>query len=135
MEFQELGKHSCGQTHTHTLSELASDCCDQWRPAPSLQLAVDVQVPHCFGGLGGQVLYVDTEGSFQLQRLVDLAAAAVTHCSLLAEDEEQRIAVETFTVETVLSNVFVVRTPARLGRGRHRSDGHLISAFSPGALS
>lgn len=78
------------------------------RPALSLQLAVDVQVPHCFGGLGGQVVYIDTEGSFLIQRLVDLAAAAVNHCSLLVEDEEQRVAMETFTVETILSNVFVV---------------------------
>ncbi|CAG07273.1 unnamed protein product, partial [Tetraodon nigroviridis] len=74
-----------------------------------LQLAVDVQVPHCFGGLGAQVVYVDTEGGFRLQRLLDLAAAAVNHCSLLAEDQEQRVAMETFTVETILSNVFVVR--------------------------
>lgn len=78
------------------------------RPALSLQLAVDVQVPHCFGGLGGQVVYIDTEGSFLIQRLVDLAAATVNHCSLLVEDEEQRVAMETFTVETILSNVFVV---------------------------
>uniref|UniRef100_A0A3B5MLG4 DNA repair protein RAD51 homolog 3 n=1 Tax=Xiphophorus couchianus TaxID=32473 RepID=A0A3B5MLG4_9TELE len=70
-----------------------------------LQLAVDVQVPAVFGGLGGQVLFVDTEGGFQVQRLVDLAGAAVRHCSLLAEDEEQRVAMTTFTVETILSNV------------------------------
>lgn len=69
---------------------------------------MDVQVPQCFGGLGAQVLYVDTEGGFLLQRLLDLAAAAVRHCSLLVEDEEQRVAMETFTVETILSNVFVV---------------------------
>uniref|UniRef100_A0A3B5MCK1 DNA repair protein RAD51 homolog 3 n=2 Tax=Xiphophorus couchianus TaxID=32473 RepID=A0A3B5MCK1_9TELE len=74
-----------------------------------LQLAVDVQVPAVFGGLGGQVLFVDTEGGFQVQRLVDLAGAAVRHCSLLAEDEEQRVAMTTFTVETILSNVFLVR--------------------------
>lgn len=69
---------------------------------------MDVQIPPCFGGLGGQVLFIDTEGSFLVQRLVDLATAAVNHCSLLVEDEEQRVAMETFTVETVLSNVFVV---------------------------
>lgn len=54
------------------------------------------------------MVYIDTEGSFLPQRLVDLAAAAVRHCSLLADDEEQRVAMETFTVETILSNVFVV---------------------------
>uniref|UniRef100_A0A3Q3WTY8 DNA repair protein RAD51 homolog 3 n=1 Tax=Mola mola TaxID=94237 RepID=A0A3Q3WTY8_MOLML len=74
-----------------------------------LQLAVDVQVPPCFGGVGGQVVYIDTEGSFVLQRAVDIAAAAVRHCSLLVEDDEQRVAMETFSVDTVLSNMFLVR--------------------------
>ncbi|XP_076597094.1 DNA repair protein RAD51 homolog 3 [Chaetodon auriga] len=74
-----------------------------------LQLAVDVQVPQCFGGVGGQVVYIDTEGSFLLQRVIDIAAAAVRHCSLLVEDNEQRVAMENFTVETILSNMFLVR--------------------------
>ncbi|XP_035501124.2 DNA repair protein RAD51 homolog 3 [Scophthalmus maximus] len=74
-----------------------------------LQLVVDVQVPQCFGGVEGQAIYIDTEGSFLLQRVVDVAAAAVRHCSLLVEDEEQRVAMTTFTVETILSNIFLVR--------------------------
>lgn len=71
---------------------------------------MDVQVPPCFGGVGGQVLYIDTEGSFMLQRAIDVAAAAVQHCSLLAEDEEQRAAMQTFTVDTILSSIFLVKT-------------------------
>lgn len=51
-----------------------------------MQLAVDVQIPVCFGGLGGKALYIDTEGSFVVQRVADMAEAAVKHCSLLAED-------------------------------------------------
>lgn len=78
------------------------------RSSNSLQAAVDVQVPPCFGGVGGQVVYIDTEGSFMLQRAVDVAAAAVRHCSLLAEDEEQRTAMQTFNVETILSSIFLV---------------------------
>ncbi|XP_059188641.1 DNA repair protein RAD51 homolog 3 [Centropristis striata] len=74
-----------------------------------LQVAVDVQVPTCFGGVGGQVVYVDTEGSFLLQRVVDIATAAVQHCSLLVEDDEQQAAMATFTLETILSNLFLVR--------------------------
>ncbi|TMS01281.1 DNA repair protein RAD51-like protein 3, partial [Larimichthys crocea] len=54
-------------------------------------------------------VYIDTEGGFLLQRVVDIAAAAVRHCSLLVEDDEQRVAIDTFTVETVLSNMFLVR--------------------------
>lgn len=75
----------------------------------SLQLAVDVQLPLCFGGVEGQVIFVDTEGSFVLQRVVDISAAAVRHCSMLAEDEEQIAAMGTFTVENILSNIFLVR--------------------------
>lgn len=74
-----------------------------------LQLAVDVQVPQCFGGVEGHAVFIDTEGTFVLQRVVDIAAAAVRHCSLLAEDEEQRAAVTGFTVETILSNILLVR--------------------------
>ena len=40
----------------------------------------------CFGGLGDKALYIDTEGSFLVQRAVDLAQAAVDHYGLLAED-------------------------------------------------
>lgn len=54
------------------------------------------------------MVYIDTEGSFLIQRVADLAAAAVNHCSLLVEDQEQRVAMETFTVESILSNMFVV---------------------------
>ncbi|KAI4791331.1 hypothetical protein KUCAC02_034072 [Chaenocephalus aceratus] len=66
-------------------------------------------VPVCFGGLGGQVVVVDTEGSFLLQRVQDIAGAVVKHCSLLVEDDEQRVAMTTFSVETILSNIFLVR--------------------------
>lgn len=55
------------------------------------------------------MVFIDTEGSFLLQRAVDIAAAAVRHCSSLVEDDEQRDAMESFTVETVLSNMFLVR--------------------------
>lgn len=65
-------------------------------------------MPRCFGGIGAQVVYIDTEGSFLTQRVVDLATAAVNHCSLLVDDHEQRIAMETFTVESILSDLFVV---------------------------
>ncbi|XP_036450294.1 DNA repair protein RAD51 homolog 3 [Colossoma macropomum] len=74
-----------------------------------IQLAVDVQIPVCFGGLGGKAVYIDTEGSFVVQRVVDMAEAAVEHCTLLAEDEEQRKALEEFTTEKILSGIFLVR--------------------------
>ncbi|XP_015223310.2 DNA repair protein RAD51 homolog 3 isoform X1 [Lepisosteus oculatus] len=74
-----------------------------------VQLAVDVQIPPCFGGLGGQAVYVDTEGSFLVQRAVDLAEAAVQHCGAVAGDAEQQEAMKEFTVETILSQLFLFR--------------------------
>ncbi|XP_028825186.1 DNA repair protein RAD51 homolog 3-like [Denticeps clupeoides] len=74
-----------------------------------IQLAVDVQIPMCFGGLKGQSLYIDTEGSFMVERVVDVARAAVEHCSLLAEDAEQQKAMKEFTVEKILSCLFLMR--------------------------
>lgn len=53
----------------------------------SVQLAVDVQIPVCFGGLGGEAVFVDTEGGFVVERLVGMARAAVEHCAALAEDQ------------------------------------------------
>lgn len=74
-----------------------------------LQLAADVQIPECFGGLGAQCLFVDTEGTFFLQRFKEIAAAVVRHCSMLTETQEQQEAMRTFTLEQILSNLFVVR--------------------------
>jgi DNA repair protein RadA len=37
------------------------------------QVAVDVQVPSEQGGLGGEVVYIDTESTFRPERIVDMA--------------------------------------------------------------
>lgn len=63
------------------------------------------------------MVYIDTEGSFVVQRALDVAAAAVRHCSLLAEDEEQRAAMQTFNVETILSSIFLVQTTGHTHKG------------------
>lgn len=46
----------------------------------SLQLAVDVQIPEYLGGVGGEAIYIDTEGSFVVERAAEIAEAAVLHC-------------------------------------------------------
>ncbi|XP_076875588.1 DNA repair protein RAD51 homolog 3 isoform X2 [Brachyhypopomus gauderio] len=74
-----------------------------------IQLAVDVQIPVCFGGLGGKAVYIDTEGGFLAQRAADMSKAAVEHCTLLAEDAEQQAALEDFTLEKILSNIMFIR--------------------------
>lgn len=54
-----------------------------------MQLAVDVQIPECFGGVAGEAVFIDTEGSFMVDRVVDIATACVQHCQLIAETHEE----------------------------------------------
>jgi len=49
-----------------------------------MQLSVAVQIPVCFGGNAGQAVYIDTEGSFVVERLVDIAQATIKHCHFIA---------------------------------------------------
>ena len=75
---------------------------------PSLQLCIDVQIPECFGGLGGEAVFVDTEGSLVAQRVADMAQAAVQHCCLQDQDAEQRDALKDFTTESLLGHLYLV---------------------------
>uniref|UniRef100_A0A7S0VAH7 DNA repair protein RAD51 homolog 3 n=1 Tax=Polytomella parva TaxID=51329 RepID=A0A7S0VAH7_9CHLO len=50
-----------------------------------IQLTVDAQIPTVFGGVEGQSIFVDTEGSFMSERAREIAAAAAGHIRALAE--------------------------------------------------
>ncbi|XP_067866790.1 DNA repair protein RAD51 homolog 3 isoform X2 [Heterodontus francisci] len=78
----------------------------------SIQLVVDAQIPECFGGLDGESVYIDTEGSFIVDRVADVAQAAVHHCHLIAEagqEEVQLKAAEAFSVSSILSRIYYFR--------------------------
>ncbi|KAH9492193.1 DNA repair protein rad51c [Bulinus truncatus] len=61
-----------------------------------LQLAVDTHIPLELGGVDGEAVYIDTEGSFIVDRLVDIATATVDHCELGSID---------ITVEKILAGI------------------------------
>nr|KYP76898.1 DNA repair protein RAD51 isogeny 3 [Cajanus cajan] len=42
-----------------------------------IQLAVNVQIPQEYGGLGGKAIYIDTEGSFMVERVLQIAEACI----------------------------------------------------------
>ncbi|XP_077235561.1 RAS associated with diabetes protein 51C isoform X2 [Tasmannia lanceolata] len=42
-----------------------------------IQLAVNVQIPVDYGGLGGKAIYIDTEGSFMVERAFQIAEACI----------------------------------------------------------
>ncbi|XP_072043905.1 DNA repair protein RAD51 homolog 3-like [Amphiura filiformis] len=77
-----------------------------------MQLCVDVQIPQCFGGVGGEAVYIDTEGSFIAHRVADMAKAAVQHCTCISassQSTEEQEALSTFTVNHILSGIHVFR--------------------------
>uniref|UniRef100_A0A8C5VFT2 DNA repair protein RAD51 homolog 3 n=1 Tax=Microcebus murinus TaxID=30608 RepID=A0A8C5VFT2_MICMU len=77
-----------------------------------IQLAVDVQIPECFGGVAGEAVFIDTEGSFMVDRVVDLATACIQHLQLIAGThiiQEHQKALEDFTLENILSHIYYFR--------------------------
>ncbi|XP_062072739.1 DNA repair protein RAD51 homolog 3 [Lepus europaeus] len=77
-----------------------------------MQLAVDVQIPECFGGVAGEAVFIDTEGSFMVDRVVELATACIQHLHLIAGahmEEEHQKALEEFTLENILSHIYYFR--------------------------
>lgn len=74
-----------------------------------MQLAVDVQIPVALGGVGGECLYMDTEGSFVVDRIVDMATAVQTHLRSIATTDDERAAAAAFDVVNVLQRIHVMR--------------------------
>lgn len=75
-------------------------------------MAVDVQIPECFGGVNGEAVFIDTEGSFMVGRVVDLATACIQHLHLVAgthKEKEYSEALEDFTLENILSHIYYFR--------------------------
>ncbi|XP_052832996.1 DNA repair protein RAD51 homolog 3 isoform X5 [Octopus bimaculoides] len=71
-----------------------------------MQLAVDVQIPECFGGVEGEAIYIDTEGSFIVERLQDIAEVTVRHCQNLNTEGDTPV---TFTTDQVLNGIHYFR--------------------------
>ncbi|XP_075445893.1 DNA repair protein RAD51 homolog 3 isoform X2 [Ascaphus truei] len=77
-----------------------------------MQLAVDVQIPECFGGVDGEAIYIDTEGSFMVERVVDIANSCVLHCNLITQahqEEDHTKAMQTFSLDNILSHIYYFR--------------------------
>ncbi|XP_064113442.1 DNA repair protein RAD51 homolog 3-like [Macrobrachium nipponense] len=71
-----------------------------------LQVCIGAQLPTSISGVDGEVVYIDTEGSFSAQRLKEVAVHAIQHlktANLLDSDTV------TFTAESVLSHVHYFR--------------------------
>jgi len=76
-----------------------------------IQLSVDVQFPKVFDGCEGQCIYIDTEGSFVMERVIQVAQAASNHLVLMAENRMncEKEEAKRFTLESVLSRIHYYR--------------------------
>ena len=77
-----------------------------------MQLAVDVQIPKEFGGLGGQAVYIDTEGSFMAERVEEIAHACLEHLQKIAtsaQDADLLRLMGKWDVEKMLANIHFFR--------------------------
>ena len=73
-----------------------------------IQLAVDAFLPSAFGGPEGHAVYIDTEGSFMVERVKDIATAFVSHIRRMAgmrNEDKLRAAAEQLTVEYILGHI------------------------------
>lgn len=76
-----------------------------------IQLAVDVQMPAAFGGLGASAVYIDTEGSFMVERVVEIADACIRHLKKLGNsgNAAQKAAASNLSRDQMLANIHYVR--------------------------
>ena len=76
------------------------------------QLAVDASLPKAFGGVDGQTLYIDTEGSFTPDRCAQMADALSAHVRGMAARQSSATAAAAaaaFTTEFQMARIHVVR--------------------------
>lgn len=57
----------------------------------AMQLALDVQIPEIFAGCDGEAIYIDTEGSFMVDRIAELAGSLSAHLLKIANKQPQII--------------------------------------------
>lgn len=74
-----------------------------------LQLSVNVQIPEYFGGLGGEALFIDTEGSFNIERLLDVATAVANHFNPPTVPSKKLGEEKQFSVDGILRSVHYYR--------------------------
>lgn len=65
-----------------------------------LQLCANVTIPERFGGLNGEALYIDTEGSFIIQRLAQMANSVIKKC------RKKEVDLNDFTIEKILKSIY-----------------------------
>lgn len=76
-----------------------------------MQLAVNVQIPDYYGGLGGKAIYIDTEGSFMAERAYQIAQACIEdiHEFFLHHRKSSQNWQKEMNPDNFLANIFYFR--------------------------
>lgn len=76
----------------------------------AMQLCVDTKLPKEFGGVEGDSVYIDSEGSFSPERCLDMATALMNHLKGSAQRSKGKKRMpEDFTTDSILDSIHVFR--------------------------
>jgi RAD51-like protein 2 len=85
----------------------------------AMQLCVDATIPHVFGGVEGESVYIDSEGSFSPERVCGMAGELVSHLQSSARkrsvhdmsrnESRRKVLPDWFTVDSVMESIHVMR--------------------------
>ncbi|KAK1305737.1 hypothetical protein QJS10_CPA10g00811 [Acorus calamus] len=122
VEFQALAKHSWGMDSFIEATKFIfynsyNKQIKKWLKcliAPDIsriQLAVNVQIPADYGGIGGKAVYIDTEGSFMVERASQIAEACIreTLDNFVFQHKDYQMCPEGMQTNIFLSNIFYFR--------------------------
>lgn len=89
-----------------------------------MQLAIMAHIPTLFGGIEGECIYVgtkkicllctlshaiDTEGSFAVDRLVEMANAVLEHLQAQADSDEKKASLASVSIDSILDTIYCFR--------------------------
>ncbi len=76
--------------HLSLLGQLTEFCGEPGigKTQVGIQLAINAHIPEAYGGANGTSIYIDTEGSFMTERVVEMAIVLSEHISKLAAYRE-----------------------------------------------
>uniref|UniRef100_A0A0E0L0Q9 Rad51-like C-terminal domain-containing protein n=1 Tax=Oryza punctata TaxID=4537 RepID=A0A0E0L0Q9_ORYPU len=114
-----------GGIHCKDVTEIDGDCPNQqsqesvklnWITFVSIQLAINVQIPVEYGGLCGKAVYIDTEGSFMVERVYQIAEGCISdileyfpHCHDKAPAGQEKL--EYFRICCYTEQIAVINYP------------------------
>ena len=75
------------------------------------QLALNVQIPTCLGGVEGECLYIDTHGDFSVDRISEMAKSLRSTVLKKIDKEPTKLKQykDEFSIERILSKIHFMR--------------------------